>query len=355
MTDPKQLPPMKLLRRLRHDYPAAFDFLDHVRIDPRYASLWPHNLSWVTSDAVLGYMTARRGCAAAALPYEEAARIPAMLAVSGWRQAKMVYDFAPALTEALYRQGEEGQITVSTALLALPCWAAYIRPNYRDSGDENDRGYDFFVYRDFDPSPMLRFLSLAGDGRPDLEFVLYLRDEEETLEEAVCHTAERLKESWAHARELTAVQESLGGTAFDEEGLGETVRFFERVIRKWLMLVLYLSAGNAEIRRDPAHFFRRTKKVADIPREVEPFLVGEETGLRLMTLRRAAASSGHGPMGGHHRSPVTHLRRAHWHTYYTGPRKGGTKRKRLLKWIAPIVVGAGGKPADRVTMARVRP
>ena len=352
MTAPKQLPPMKLLR---HDYPDAFESLDDVREEPRYGSLWPHNLAWVTSDAVLGYMVRRRGCAAADLPYEDAERLPALLAVSGWRQAKMVYDFSPALTEALYRQGEEGHLAVGTALLQLPCWAAYIRPNYRDSGDENDKGYDSFVCRDFDKAPVLRFLSVTKTGKPDLEFVLYLRDEEETFEEAICHTAERLAERWKKAGSLAAVQESLGGMTFDEESLQETVRFFGKVIRKWLMLVLYLSAGNAEIRRDPSHFFRRTRKVADIPREVESFLVGEKTGLRLMTLRRrAAASSEEKSSGGHHRSPLAHLRRAHWHTYYMGPRKGGAERKRVLKWIAPILVGTGGNPLDMVTMAKVK-
>ena len=37
-----------------------------------------------------------------------------------------------------------------------------------------------------------------------------------------------------------------------------------------------------------------------------------------------------------HRSPVAHTRRAHWHHYWTGPRKG--ERQLILKWIAPTYV-----------------
>jgi hypothetical protein len=38
-------------------------------------------------------------------------------------------------------------------------------------------------------------------------------------------------------------------------------------------------------------------------------------------------------------SPRPHIRRAHWHSYWTGPRKG--KREAILKWLPPIPVGAG--------------
>jgi hypothetical protein len=43
---------------------------------------------------------------------------------------------------------------------------------------------------------------------------------------------------------------------------------------------------------------------------------------------------------GSHASPSPHIRRAHWHTYLTGPKKNIPidQRKRLLKWIPPIPV-----------------
>jgi hypothetical protein len=40
------------------------------------------------------------------------------------------------------------------------------------------------------------------------------------------------------------------------------------------------------------------------------------------------------------RGPAPHIRRAHWHTFWTGPKSGGP-RKPALKWIPPIPVAFG--------------
>ena len=45
-----------------------------------------------------------------------------------------------------------------------------------------------------------------------------------------------------------------------------------------------------------------------------------------------------------------HMRRAHWHHYWTGPRDG--ERRLVLKWLAPTVVGAG--KIESATGHRVR-
>lgn len=38
-----------------------------------------------------------------------------------------------------------------------------------------------------------------------------------------------------------------------------------------------------------------------------------------------------------HASPRPHIRRAHWHNFWTGPKDGD--RKLVLKWLAPSFVG----------------
>lgn len=43
--------------------------------------------------------------------------------------------------------------------------------------------------------------------------------------------------------------------------------------------------------------------------------------------------------GGSHASPVPHVRRAHWHLYWTGPRKQPELQKPVIKWIPPTPVG----------------
>lgn len=37
-----------------------------------------------------------------------------------------------------------------------------------------------------------------------------------------------------------------------------------------------------------------------------------------------------------------HLRRGHWHGYWTGPRKGEAPQKFILHWIHPLIAGGNG-------------
>src|SRR5690606_18860768 len=44
--------------------------------------------------------------------------------------------------------------------------------------------------------------------------------------------------------------------------------------------------------------------------------------------------------GGTHAGPRPHVRRAHWHHFWTGPRTG--TRRLVLHWLPPIPVGIAG-------------
>lgn len=47
---------------------------------------------------------------------------------------------------------------------------------------------------------------------------------------------------------------------------------------------------------------------------------------------------------GFHASPHPHVRAAHWHTYWTGPRDAKfPERKPIVKWIPPIPIGMDWK------------
>ena len=347
----KELPPMKLLRQMKYRYPGIFDTIDSLHGDERYKNLWPHEAAWTISQAVLSAMVAVSGKKPEEMDQEMAADMEAVQALAGWRQGKTVYDFSPALTEELYRGAAEKKLTLAADMLRLPAYTVYIQPNFREAEDEADQGCGFFVSWNYTPAPELCFVSVDSRGKADLEYRLLIGEEEETLEACMDRTAASFRESLEKARSMRAIQESIGDEEVDLTG---TLRSFRRIVSKWLALVLYLSAVNAEIRRDPAHDFRRTRKVRDIPREIDHLLVGEETGIRLTEFRRRAGNARGEDRGGHHRSPVMHLRRAHWHTYLRGPRKLGPKRQRFLKWIAPIMVGGEGKTSEVVTVAKVR-
>mgnify|MGYP004549387239 FL=1 len=88
----------------------------------------------------------------------------------------------------------------------------------------------------------------------------------------------------------------------------------------------------------------------DIAREVEHIHVGDEVAVRIRTMNNhPTPRTDSEPLGGHHRSPVTHVRRAHWHTFHVGE---GRKKTRV-KWLAPVVVNADGEQKNIVTINKI--
>lgn len=329
MNEVKQLPPMKCLASLTHGYPGIWEFLDTVRCDARYRELYDHSRSWTTTTAVLSFGCRRFSVTPKTYPEERMEEIPVIEALAGWRQGKNVYDFDPALTEVLYRESLR-PIMVSTELLRLPCFTLYIQPNFTDDPDE-PYGKDFYVYW---CGKALCFLTVRG-RRADILFSLIMEEGEETLAECIERSARIYADNTGHQEAHSAYEA------------------FRGLIQRWLSLVLYLTAVNADVRRDERHVFRRTRQVRDIPREVEFLHVGEETAIHLRTLGGISSAPSSCDRGGHHRSPVLHLRRAHWHTYHMGSRKLALRdRKTVLKWIAPVIVNGGGR--DVVTVSRIR-
>ena len=39
------------------------------------------------------------------------------------------------------------------------------------------------------------------------------------------------------------------------------------------------------------------------------------------------------------RRPATHIRRGHWHSYWVGSKKDAANRRKVLKWVPPVLVG----------------
>jgi hypothetical protein len=112
----------------------------------------------------------------------------------------------------------------------------------------------------------------------------------------------------------------------------------EDTVRKYLNLLLLLCCKNVEIvgcvtsKPGPSVDFKTKKPVmTTTPRH---WNVGVRQGAALRAAYATTSSK-----GGTHQSPRAHMRRAHWATYYTGPRTVEA-RPSVLHWIAPILVGA---------------
>ena len=75
-----------------------------------------------------------------------------------------------------------------------------------------------------------------------------------------------------------------------------------------------------------------------------------DVGVRISNVIRRCRESGvsyrydENAEPGSHASPRPHVRSAHWHTYWTGPRQAHfPERKPIVKWIPPIPIGMDWK------------
>lgn len=105
-----------------------------------------------------------------------------------------------------------------------------------------------------------------------------------------------------------------------------------------MQVVLYLQSENADIKKPPKKSKRRKKipqkkNAASNPSTPEIVRVGYRVGRIL----REYETSETKPSGtGSKKRP--HSRRGHWHHYWTGPKNNPEHRKRVIKWISPMII-----------------
>lgn len=191
----------------------------------------------------------------------------------------------------------------------------------------------------FEPAHLeFRALLLGANGRR-LPLLLDLKSE--TLEECVLATQE----------ETLLSQQAVG-----IEGVSFPPAFFE-LLRGLLNLALYLASEEPDLSEKPRPLpglsQRRKDKAPRVYPEPDPKRI--EVGWRIgAALRRARQAEARG-QGGTGKSPQPHIRRAHWHLYWTGEgsRKDPSKARPKVRWIEPTLVGADRLEGELPAVVRI--
>lgn len=123
----------------------------------------------------------------------------------------------------------------------------------------------------------------------------------------------------------------------------ERSRLLNEFLRKALQLVLYVCASNAEIspNSEQALITKRSSTIKDRYAEIRKWDVGARYGAAIRQYRKKESlpvsdEKAHGT----HASPRPHMRRGHWHNYWTDPKSDPGQRKLALKWTPPTIIGA---------------
>lgn len=124
----------------------------------------------------------------------------------------------------------------------------------------------------------------------------------------------------------------------------------QELLLKALQVVLYILASNAEIVPNSEQSFitKRGATIKDKYSEIRKWDVGIRIGA---AIRQKSASVEKGESiktASGHSSPRPHMRRGHWHHYWTGPRNVSENRRLILKWLSPMAVAATPEDAPIV-------
>jgi hypothetical protein len=308
-------PALQMLEFVGREMPGVWTRIEELRAEFRTVADWP---TWCFAPTAVAYP----------ISGDQPMLAAKLTALAAWRMTKGIYRFDPTLMEALIDTPLDGDVPVDV-LRRLPEWCIYLEldrlPTWRGAA----RGVWLSLERagTTDGGPLV--LHLLLDSERDLDSSL---NDHSMLAVAVPLAGESL---------LTSLQQCLGNVPDDP-----LVVRLNAIVQPILSLLLYVCSQGAEMSRGgvaarpslPVPVRTRRKGERLFPAAAP---VRWDLGVRIgAALRAAQATCETSPATGTGATVLPHLRRAHWHTILSGPRKGvpADLRAREVRWMPPIAV-----------------
>ena len=247
-----------------------------------------------------------------------------------WRCSKGVYRFAPEIYRALISQPITGNVPMD-CLHHLPEWAVYIETP--GLVYERHPMYGFIAHLDFN----------LYSRNTDLQFALFLEGKSEPKMLAIPFGDGTVLDAMARVDQVDDMflnpnhpNRYIGGR--DE---------YKVTLTAMLQLLLYLCSDEPDMPEIEHPVKRKTLSGrVRAPEEPRVWDVGVRISNVIRRYRESSVSYRYDDSTelGSHASPRPHVRSAHWHTYWTGPRQAVfPERKPIVKWIPPIPIGMDWK------------
>lgn len=257
------------------------------------------------------------------------ALIARMLGLYAWSQGRTVWRFDPDVATALVETEDMGRVPAEV-LRRLPQWGVYIQRPDVAWPDSNDP-----------PAGVLARLTTQAmfDFEPTRAPVLEIQyDLPRSTGIGLGLSLVPLVPGLSLNEALVMVRENLSRRNGVDMKLELDLE--EKMLRPWLALLMYLCSQGAD-----------TEGRGNAPSEARPRTTGApdlsvsrvDVGFRVGAAIRQSRAQHAGPDTATGRSVSPHLRRAHFHTFYSGPGSKSDPSKRVVevKWLPPIPVGVG--------------
>lgn len=305
-------------------YPSTGKLVDEIRQKKgRDLPDWP---AWCFIPMAGWYLiisnnNTEKGGAGGRLPLHLAGDMGRLAAIGAWRYSQGIYRFDADFMAELADTSVVGDIP-SEVLYRLPEWSIYIETPGRQwlGGDL----YGYWAHLEYD----------INTHRSELRLLL---DTDELLIPVPVHLGPwTVTEAIDRATVEAARQASIAGMSFSLKT--DHVQKIAASINPLISLLLYICSDAPEIdnNRDPGASPKRPQPTRTkrgwrlFPAEkTRVWTVGQKIGTQLRAVNELPVDSG--------RLVKAHVRRGHWHGFWTGPREG--ERRFKYKWLMPMVVG----------------
>lgn len=321
----------RILEAVAHIYPTAWAQIDDLRSQRGPGFDWP---DWCYMPIAGGIAVASAG---GQPTLDDFARAPIITALATWRMTQGIYRFDPALRDAVVDTPLDGDLPVDH-LYRLPEWCVYVETDGSTIQYAGRPLHGFWAHLEYD---------FARGGAPELRFVLdCATDPRQPFGDQGLETLPMILTGATLLDALAKVQVSglrMAGLPIDS-ALGRAATQVN-VVQPLVSMLLYLCADTDVTRRGHAGRPANPRPVrskagwtihpASGPAEWD---VGVRIGAALRAAyQREETGKDAAPTG---RQVRPHVRRAHWHTILSGPRKdvAPDQRQHDLRWMPPIPV-----------------
>lgn len=319
------LTPVEILNNYSRKYPCAWSQMEQFRQDKGCFADWPE-WCWVP---VAGAYAVVSGGGSNTVPPERHMDVGIVHALAAWRLSQGIYRFDVDLYDRITETPLSSEIPVET-LLRLPEWCVYIETKTHPEGitgfwaclesDQNDGHMELRIVMTFPDGQVMCFpLHLVPGGSMKA-----------CLDDTMRYTANMGALFWNQP-----------ATTEEREALLEKGGEAEGLMSRLVNLVLYLCVDAPDIAGPkPARAAAvKTKKGQRWFPAKKPAV--REVGYRLsrwmkQARERAERAAGTDESG---RQITPHMRRAHWHGFWSGKKSDPDARSFSVKWLPPIPVG----------------
>ena len=318
--------PQKLLSQLSKDYPKIWKIVDDM-VSERGKSL-PKWADWCFLPMAAAAAIASGG-RSGPIDSTKLADISRIGALIPWRVGQGVYRFHAEALRSISSTTLAGNLPTEL-LYRLPEYCVYVEFETRHP-DSSNQIHGFFAHLEDDHNTGHHELRILLDSDKGLiPIVLHL--DKPTLKEAILETFNEIEE-----RKLAQ--------KFEYETDDATKEMFVKFTEPFISILLYLCSNGADIKSDDLHpplparpLPKKTRKGLRYfpPDKPTVWKVAFTIGSALEQARsRTSEDSG----GATHATPSPHIRKAHWHSFWKGPKDSPAKRYLVVYWLPPIPVG----------------